>query len=157
MTKGIKLILILTIALATSCKSKKAVTVETVSIPVVYTEMPCGGAMPPPEILEAMDQPRPMINTQLYVAPMSGMPSDAKPYLTDKAGLLTVPKDTGLYYLYLYDPVELSKEVEGLTEEENCSRSWQKEQRFPFGIKATSASPEVMVMKMCNPCEEPRP
>jgi hypothetical protein len=160
---AIRIIVLMAVLQAYACKSRKAAVTgseeeaATMTIPIVYTEMPCGGAMPPPEVMQEMERPKPMPNTMVYVHAMQGAVTDAKPYKTDKAGMLVMPKDTGMFLVYLYDPIPLSQEVEGLSEEDKCTRHWKLEQKYPMGVRKGMPIPEVMIMKMCNPCTEPRP
>lgn len=146
-----------------ACKSKKAITTDqtnkenVVVIPVLYTEMPCGGAAPPPEVMEEMERAKPMANTVVYIAKMREETTQSLKVKTDKAGMITASLDTGHYQLFLFDPVPLSQQKDSMTEKEDCEKFWKLQQSFPLMIKKGQPIPEVMIMKMCNPCEEPKP
>ncbi len=152
----------LVVILASSCKVKKAVIVpdngqETIIVETKFTEMHCGGAAPPPEVIEIMMTPRILANTVLYLATMEQNITESTEIKTDKAGIFTVTLDTGMYRLFLKDPVVFSNLTEESSELEKCEQQWQMQNSFPLRVRKGVKPPMLIINKMCNPCEEPKP
>ncbi|MBI1305388.1 MAG: hypothetical protein GC181_02105 [Bacteroidetes bacterium] len=167
MTKNIRIQLALVLVSAFAlyaCKGRKAAVKSddkkenTVSIQILYTSNPCGGAQPTPDIVEEMQRPKPYTQKEIWIAPFM-KESEAIKYKTDKEGKLNIAIDTGFYQVYVYNPVPLVAVSDSVkrSEKEDCERMFKLEQKAPLGILKNTPPAEVILNLMCNPCEEPKP
>jgi hypothetical protein len=162
MNKNFHILLILILVQGLACKSQKANLVESetdkmITVAARYTEMPCGGAAPPPDIMEQMMTLRPMANTSLFITTMGKKITEATAVKTDKAGMFSIALDSGDYRVFMVDPVQLSNLTDEATEQELCEQQWHMMNFFPLVVKKGVPTAELVINKMCNPCEEPKP
>ncbi|MBO6516929.1 MAG: hypothetical protein JJ975_10300 [Bacteroidia bacterium] len=180
--KGKLILILLTVGLlGVSCKNRKpnGSGSDAISIQVYYTEQYCGGAEPPPELMEKMMETRPYGNQTVYISvfdkPMKV--SNEVEVKLDKAGIGEVALDTGVEYVVsfykLSDPeppaAEGGKkapketepggapEVEEPTNQELCEKQWKHMTAFPLKLKGGSKSYVLNMNKECNPCLPAKP
>ncbi|MCB9263020.1 MAG: hypothetical protein H6607_11655 [Flavobacteriales bacterium] len=154
--------------LATGCKGRKnklaKANNQEVTISMQYTEMPCGGIEPPEDIRQQMDIPKPMASESLKVYRFNG--PDNFEFITnlilDKNGIAIISIDTGKYVVSKYDlnpapTVDSTGAPADMSNKAQCELQWARMTAFPLRITAGKTAYELLMMKECNPCEEPKP
>jgi L-rhamnose isomerase len=151
MKKNTQALLIL--ALSFFCLTIFAQTKNEIAFTVKYTNTYCGGAQPTPEILEQLDNPQALTNTQLLFVPKDGKSKKAICATTDKTGQVNIKLLPGTY------SVKMSKKFNkalGLNYNPTCKKMLDREWQTLEINKDQNTAP-ITLRFSCNPCEPAKP
>jgi len=141
-----------------SCASRKVKEKMTV-LQVLATHEYCGGAMPSEELLEDLNKPKPLSNTKIYIAPSGQETSHIHEYKLDKNGMVNLRLEGTDYLVFLYNPVEVDKEIKAQSEsadaqDSECLPAWKLLISSDLIIPEEEQEKiEILLHVICDPCE----
>ena len=136
---------------------KKKDTHKTVSI--VMTEMYCGGAAPPEELLKELETPKPMTGREVEIFPDPSIQNKPLILMTDSLGEIRIPRNLGnKVYLSFYSTYDLFNRASDLDfNYTRCYTDFIIKNLVEIDLKVKEGKKEVKVFVMCNPCVPPAP
>ncbi len=104
----IKLVMaVIVVVLFSQCKSQNKKTITYKNLKINCSEMYCGGAAPPEELIAEMSKLRPFANKNIQVFTEHNAESKSFIYKTDSLGNVKLPDNLGKeIYINVYSPIE---------------------------------------------------
>lgn len=132
---------------------KKTAKANTQKIRIEYSEIYCGGAAPPPEMLREMMLLKPFANQEVEVYSSKAATDTAVVYKTNNKGELWVPvtESTSLL-INIYPPKESDDPVY-----DQCYKAFIFGNLLTVDLTTKKEVVKVVVVKQCNPCDPAAP
>lgn len=109
----------------------------------------CGGANPPQEVLDALNQPKPAKNEKLTLVSQNAA-KDNLAVTTDDVGKAVINLPQGTYQVFLAEKMKKT-----FNNADDICKDWLGKQNGLLTISSNQEEYTVRLKRTCNPCTEP--
>ncbi len=137
------------IAMFSHCRAGKQTVLTYKTIAIDYSEMYCGGAAPPDEMITEMATMKPLANNEIMVYLNS---KDAKPiiYKTNSEGKITLKtNDITQIFVSIYHSAEVYTRQKEMY---NCYKKFIADNLLIVDMINQDTLIKLATIKQCNPC-----
>ena len=133
---------------------KKTAKANTQKILIEYSEMYCGGAAPPPELIREMMLLKPFANQVVEIFLSKAATDTAVVYKTNNKGELWVPETESTSLLINIYPTPKPSDDPVY---DDCYKAFIFGNLLTVDLTTKKEVVKVVVVKQCNPCEPAAP
>lgn len=142
------------ITMLTACKSGRQRNSEHKTVQIIFTEMYCGGAAPPDELIAQLSTPRPFANRTVEVFSNNSLNTAPLFIQTDAEGRLKLQgKKSETVWVSLYSSHDLFDPTMAPDREyDSCYRQFLIRSLYKISFRDCQRNDTIRTELVCNPC-----